>query len=194
MDYNKLLELTDEMSKIKGYRLKTDYLLKLINSHVKSNQEDKFDFENKINEFIFNTFLDSIDSKSKEKLYNINVNINEERHSLSKKYPLWHIDNYGAYKFKIDDENISIEETIPRDHDIGFYLTDDASEEAISFMKKNGLRLGIINDYMTEKENIINYDYKPKNNVPREFTENLIDYIGFRRIEDVNSNNMNKKR
>ncbi len=194
MDYNKLFELVDEMSKIKGYRLKTDYLLKLINSHVKSNQEDKFDFENKINQFIFNTFLDSIDSKSKDRLFNINVNINEERHSLSKNYPLWHIDNYGAYKFKIDDENISIEATIPRDHEIGFYLTEDASEEAISFMKKNGWRLGIINDYMTEKENIINYNYKPKNNVPREFTENLIDYIGFRRIEDVKLNNTNIKR
>ena len=194
MDYNMMLSLLEEMYKVYNYEKDADYLFELIKRHVKADEKDKSHQEDLIRNFIFYVFLGSIDKKSKDEIYNINVNINEFRNKVEKNNPTWKIENYGAYKIKKVNDSFVVEETIKRDHENGFYLTEDSSLNAIEFMEKNSLLLNLIDKLMYRKEEIINYDYQPKLGVPREFTEKLIDYIGFRRIEKVNSNEENIKR
>ena len=194
MDYNNILKLLEEMYKVNNYEKDADYLFELVKKHVKADEKDKSHQEDLIRNFIFYVFLGSIDKESRNELYDINININESLNSVEKKNPFWKIDNYGIYKLKKVDDTLFVAETINRDHDNGFYLTDDSSLSAIEFMEKNHSMLNLINKLMSRKEEIINYDYQPKLGVPIEFTEKLIDYIGFRRIEKVNSNNINEKR
>ena len=194
MDYNNILKLLEEMYAVNNYEKDADYLFELVKKHVKADEKDKSHQEDLIRNFIFYVFLGSIDKESRNELYDINIHINESLNSVEKKNPFWKIDNYGIYKLKKVDDTLFVAETINRDHDNGFYLTDDSSLSAIEFMEKNHSMLNLINKLMSRKEEIINYDYQPKLGVPREFTEKLIDYIGFRRIEKVNSNEDNIKR
>lgn len=192
MDYNKIFEVVEKMSKIKAYRLKTDYLIKLISNYAKSSEENKVEQEKIINNYIFTLFLDSIDKNQKDEIYNINININEVCNSIEKENPLWHISNYGAYKIKRVNDSYVIGDKILRDHENGFELNENSSLDSIQFFENNEWKLKVINDYMCRKENIINFEYTPKVGIPKEFTEELIDYIGFRRIEKVNENNIKR--
>ena len=194
MDYNMMLSLLEEMYKVNNYEKDADYLFELVKKHVKADEKEKEYQAGVIKQFLFYTFLGAINKKSKDEIYNINVNINEFRNKVKKNNPTWRIENYGAYKLKKVDDSFVVEETIERDHENGFCLTEDSSLSAIEFMEKNNLMLNLINDYMCRKEEIINYEYQTKPGIPREFTEKLIDYIGFRRIEKVNSNEENIKR
>lgn len=194
MDYNKVFEIVEKMSKIKAYRLKTDYLLKLISNYARCSKENKFEQEKIISNYIFTLFLDSIDKENKNEIYNINININEICSSIEKENPLWHITNYGAFKIKRVNDSYVVGDTIFRNHENGFELTESSSLDSIHFFEKNEWKLNVVNDYMCRKEDIINYEYKPKEGIPKEFTEELIDYIGFRRIEKEDLNEMNNKR
>ena len=108
MDYNMMLSLLEEMYKVNNYEKDADYLFELIKRHVKADEKEKEYQAGVIKQFLFYTFLGAIDKKSKDEIYNINVNINEFRNKVEKKNPTWKIENYGAYKLKkVDDEIFS---------------------------------------------------------------------------------------
>ena len=194
MNYDELMELANQISDFD--KLTSRKLFTLIFNYLhKDNEEDKKDIESKIRLLIFNKFMSSIDRKSKVELYNLNINIQEESHIIEYKCPTWFISSYGAKKYSFQDNQFFLEETIPREYKKGFILDgENASNDAINFYNNNQLILDRISGYMDRKEEIITNDYIPKKNVNREFTEKLIDYIGFRRINDKsNVSNIQKR-
>ena len=188
------LEIAIEMSKIKGLKLKSTMLFHFIKQYF--TEEDiikKQNIKRKIRDFIYDIFTKSIDVESSKELYFCSSNINSDRFEAQKIDNTWHIENDGIYRY-INGDFDTIVDMIPRTHEKGFYLEEDASEDAIYYMNKNEVLINSINKYMTKKEEIISNTYKPKSYVPREFTERLIDYIGFYKINNKNTNDTKNKR
>ena len=188
------IEIATEMAKIKGLKLKSNMLFHFIKLYlVEEDQIKKQELKRKIREYIYNVFSKSIDPESSKEIYFCSSNINWDRHEIQKKDSSWHVEHDGIYKYINDDFNTIID-MIPRSHEKGFYLEDDASEDAKNYILDNDILINSINRYMTRKENVISNTYEPKSYVPREFTERLIDYLGFYRISDFNTIESNRKR
>ena len=181
MNYEELFIIVKEMSKINHFGFRAERLFNVINQHINEDDElIKQNLEKRIRELIFNTFMDSIDRKTRKELLNLNIVILEDCYTVEQNNKLWRIDNYGAVKYRLEDDTYIKDEIIPRDHDNGFHLTENSSQDAINYFKKNECMLSTINNLMSRKEEIITNDYNTKKFVPRDFTEKLIDYLGFR--------------
>ena len=194
MKYEQLFDIARDMSNINGYGISSQILLKYIKEHIMAdNEQTKRRIEKKTNTFLFNAFMNSIDRDSRKEIYNLNVSIQEDSYLVERKWPSWHISSYGAVKYKNTDGKVILYDKILRDYEHGFNITEDSSLEAKMFMSDNNSALERINNYMSRKEEIITKEYKTRKNISREFTEKLIDYIGFRRIGDI-KDDINKKR
>ena len=94
-------ELYDLMKQISEVDKKASKkLFNLIYEHLsEKNENNKQKIETNIRTLLFNEFMSLIDKKSREELYNININIAEDAHSIESKFPRWFITNYGAEKY-----------------------------------------------------------------------------------------------
>ena len=188
------IEIATEMAMFKGLKLKSTILFHNIKlCLIEEDPIKKKELKRKIREYIYDIFTKSIDSESSKELYFCSSNINWDRHEVQKKDSSWHVENDGIYKYINGDFDTYVD-MIPRSHEKGFYLEDDASEDAKNYILNNDVLINSINRYMTRKEEVISNTYEPKSYVTREFTEKLIDYLGFYRISDLKTIETNRKR
>lgn len=188
------IKIAKDMSNIKGYRLKSIVLFNLIRRYIVENdQTKKEDYKKRIRYYIYHIFINSIDKNSKNELYFLSSNISYDCGEVERHARSWDINNYGITKTKYENGKAIIVDFIPRNDNKGFYLEEDASQEAKNFIKKHRSMLSIIDENMSKKEDLITNKYQPKENIPKSFTEELIDYIGFRRIGDTKKVNISKK-
>lgn len=184
MDYEKTLALVGEMAAFHPNRAKT--ISKYLNLWLDAkDDEEKLSYERTIRNFIAYEFHKSMNKESRVEYLNCNVNVHEFAHDAEERMPGWDITSWGANRLVVEDGEVIIAETIPREYKKGFVLPEGASSEAVTFAKINQTKLSSAADYMDRREEIITDEYQPKEGIPRRYTEHLIDYLGYRRIGDT---------
>ena len=184
MDYLELLNIMEQLQEIdskKAYKL-----CKLI---MKFKDEKDYtkrkEIERRIKNFIYHLFCSCLDRSLGKELANLGVSINSDRYDLEQIEKSWFVGNEGAVQFKITDGQLEEIGAIPRYHGEGFVLDEDATDEEKRFLMMNHSILNSIARDMDRKEEIVTY-YQPKDDsIPRDFTETLVDFIGFSRIDDI---------
>lgn len=184
MDYDKTLAIVGEMAAYHPKKAKKISLL--LNYWLDATEEEKKALEKEIRDLIVDEFHRSLDRTSRTEYVNCNVNVHEFAHDAEERMPGWDITSWGANRLVVEDGEVKIRETIPREYKKGFVLPEGASKEAVTFAKINQTKLNSVADYMDRREEIITDEYQPKEGIPRRYTEHLIDYLGYRRIGDTN--------
>lgn len=184
MNYEETLALVGEMAAFHPKRAKE--VSRLLNCWLDAKTEgDKLFYENSIRNHIINEFHRSMDKASRAEYVNCNVNVHEFAHDAEERVPGWSISSWGANRIVVEDGEVKVAETIPREYKKGFVLPEGASPEAERFAKLNQTKLRSAADYMDRREEILTDEYQPKAGIPRRYTEHLIDYLGYRRIGDT---------
>lgn len=182
MDYIQLIGIMEQLKDIDSR--KALKLAKLMQKHAEEkNPDKKKNYERKIKNFICNLFFNCLDRDLENELYNLCACINADRYDLEQRDKSWFVNTEGAKKYTYVDGKFEIIGSIPRYYGEGFVLEEDASAEEKRFFMENHAILSSIARDMDRKEEIVTY-YQPKNDsIPRDFTEGLVDFIGFSRIE-----------
>ena len=159
-------------------------LAKLLDKYLKEKDSvKKKGYERKIKNFICNLFFNCLDRDLKNELANLCACINADRYDLEQREKSWFVSTEGAKQYKCVDGKFEIIGEVPRYYGEGFVIDEDSSAEEKRFFMENHAILSSIARDMDRKEEIVTY-YQPKNdNIPRDFTETLVDFIGFSRIE-----------
>jgi hypothetical protein len=182
MDYIQLIGIMEQLKDIDSR--KALKLAKLMQKHDdEKNTDKKKDYERKIKNFICNLFFNCLNRDLRNELSNLCACINADRYELEHREKSWYVGSEGAKQFRYTDGEFEEISYVPRYYGEGFVLDDNASDEEKRFFMENHAILSSIARDMDRKEEIVTY-YQPKDNrIPRDFTEVLVDYIGFRRIE-----------
>ena len=180
-----IIEQLKEIDKRKAVKLS-----KLFDKYLKEKSDKKKkEIGRNIRNFIFHIFLDCLDKKTKDELYNLCMSVTAEMCDLTEAEKSWYVNVEGATQLQSNNGKIEIVGSIPRTYGEGFVLSENATDEEKRFYSHNHGMLSYIASQLDRKEEIVtNYVLKDER-IPREFTELLVDYIGFDRIKD----NENKK-
>ena len=201
MNDDELKELLHEIKKVNYLlgKIVEKRISILLNKYLKEAKNfDQSQIKALIRERVLNAFLLLIDDESKQELCEANLSISEISHRIEAKNPTWHIFEDSAKKYANIDGKWVVKDCIPREYRNGFVLTEEnkKSEEAVKFIEDNAAYLQVLSGFMDRRDEIFTGDYKTKDNVPRELTEKLIDYLGYKRNNnelDDEANKNNKK-
>ena len=159
-------------------------LAKLEDKYLSEKDANKKKYLGKrIRSLIYRIFLDCIDRDLGNELSNLNVCINTDEYELEQREKQWFINSKGARRLKVQDDKFIEIDMIPREYGEGFMLQEDSSDEAKRFYMTNHAILSDIAKQIDRKEEIITYYQPVDRRIPREFTETLVDFIGFDRIK-----------
>ena len=174
-----IIEQLKEIDKRKAAKLG-----RLFDRYLKEKSDTKKrDLVRKIRNNVFHLYLNCLDSSLKDELYNICYSVSADMVDLTEAEKSWYVNAEGAVQYSKQDGKYAIVGNIPRTYGEGYVLREDATDEEKRFYMSNHALLSSIASQLDRKEEIITY-YQPKDkSIPREFTELLVDYIGFRRID-----------
>ena len=130
-------------------------------------------------------FLASLDEASKNELVECRQTVYQLAREIDDSLIGWKITSWGADKHVGYGEEETIEKTIPREYEKGFIISEGADAETKEFAKTNKDKLSIIAGVLDRIDEIITEGYQPASGIPREYIEQLIDYLGYRRISDT---------
>ena len=187
MNYEQLFDIAKDLTRIDYFKAKK--LFNLIQKHIYTDDiVEKRKLEKRIRSLIFYCFMNVIDKDSKKELYNVILCNNDIINELEFHNPNWFINADGAFEYTFDNDKTTIIGQIPREYNKGYYLDEDnCSEEEKLFYDTNKLSLLLIGNNYDRKEEIITDEYTTRFNISKEFTEKLIDFIGFKRINSKES-------
>ena len=199
MDYEKTFNIAGKMmthSPIRAFLISL-----LLYKWLEAKNWQKEECEKKIRNLIIKDFLNSLNKSSRNSYSDCNTEIQEEIHKIEVIEPYWVITSWGAERFDSINGEIKAVEVIPREYKKGFILQDNSSDKAKQssdkakqFAERRKEKLEYISELMDERE-IILKRYKTKKGIPKSYTEELIDWLGYRRTEDsiIYSGNSKKR-
>lgn len=148
----------------------------------------------KIKNMVYNLFTSLLSRKSRNDLYNTSMLVEEDSYSLEQQsHDDWYINYDGAVRVVYEDHKPKVTNFIPREYKKGFYLeipkhasSTDALRE-LEFYNRYVDYLNRLSAHMDHKQEIISCGYELKNpNMDKAFPELLIDFLGFKRIQEPN--------
>ena len=181
MDYEKTYNIAGKMmthSPIRAFLISL-----LLYKWLEAKNGQKEECEKKIRSLIIKDFLNSLNKSSSNSYSDCNTEIQEEIHKIETIEPYWVITSWGAERFDNVNDEIKAVEVIPREYKKGFILQDNSSDKAKQFAERRKEKLEYISELMDERETILKR-YKTKKGIPKSYTEELIDWIEYRRAGD----------
>lgn len=143
-------------------------------------------YKDSIRTLVAAEFLDSLDEASKNELVECRQTVHQLSRKIDDSLIGWKITSWGADKHVgYGEEEETIEKTIPREYEKGFIISEGADVETKIFAKTNKDKLSEIAGVLDRIDEIITTGYQPASGIPREYIEQLIDYLGYRRIGDT---------
>ena len=199
MDYEKTFNIAGKMmthSPIRAFLISL-----LLYKWLEAKNGQKKECEKKIRNLIIKDFLSSLNKSSRNSYSDCNTEIQEEIHKIEAVEPYWIITSWGAERFDSVNGEIKAVEVIPREYKKGFILQDNSSDKAKQssdkakqFAERRKEKLEYISELMDERETILKR-YKTRKGIPKSYTEELIDWLEYRRTEDsiIYSGNSKKR-
>lgn len=143
-------------------------------------------YKDSIRTLVAAEFLDSLDEASKKELVGCRRTVYQLAREIDDSLIGWKITSWGADKHVgYGEEEEKIEKTIPREYEKGFIISEGADVETKIFAKTNEDKLSKIAGVLDRIDEIITKEYQPASGIPREYIEQLINYLGYRRIGDT---------
>ena len=198
MNYELLIDIIDQLSVVNPFKARK--LSTLMEKHfAEDDQKKKKELEKKINRAVYSIFGKCINKDDLSDFYNTGSCINEECFNVEQsEEDRWFIFSDGARRYVKSEEGLELANYIPREYKKGFYIQErSASYEnndkdillELRFLKRHQIKLDTISRLMDHKEELITNNYRLRNSsVPRDFVEELIDFLGIHRIQSTKKN------
>ena len=142
-------------------------------------------YKDSIRKLVADEFLASLDEASKNELVECRQTVYQLGREIDDSLIGWKITSWGADKHVGYGEEETIEKTIPREYEKGFIISEGADVETKIFVKTNEDKLSKIAGVLDRIDEIITKGYQPASGIPSEYIEQLIGYLGYRRIGDT---------
>lgn len=168
--------------------------------HETQDEEGKQEIKRKIYNIVYHIFSQQISPKTRQELSDLNSSIGEDCYQIEQKEKgAWIIGYDGAVRRKLVDDQIVITNIIPREYHSGFHISGDfeVSKEdrkyESEFYQKYHFNLDRISTMMDKKIRIHSGEYEVRNqSVDRKFVDLLIEFLGFRTLEQEKAKQLQK--